>query len=617
MSAPAGDPHAVPPLRDSGYALRLFALGMPLGFAWLYDAMSAADRTRVYTAIDAWVDAYESGVFGRDHPQGNYFAGYYATKAVAALATEGDDPRAAAQWPDFLNRVHGQAVQPYYAANLVGGGWPEGQNPGPLAPFNMVLPVWAPRTAKGMDLVHAAAPYQFPSGAAPWYLYNTWPSLQRLDARGTMRVQGEPAPAPVKIITQLAGMLPAWGDPLAPAFHRFARDVRAANPDGATSPDRLWSDFLFWDPTGPEADSKTGPLASYAPGTEMGAVRSSWDTGAVWGSLDAGPYTGNPDAGEQLFDSGSLAVAHGNRPFLVNAAGQLFRGTNPPDDLVYNDNFGSASTRGLYNVFYTDAPTPTGQNARSRADGARTRMSAFDQTPSYVFMRAGTLEDMYPRSGTPTISSWTRDVTYLRPNLFVVYDRTTVTNASVGQWQRFHFAGTPTKVAAPSAGVSRYDISTVATYAGSVSSVLPAGHQEQVTPTVFSGSDVSRIDVRPGTAASQNQWLTVIDAAGSPAEAAQASRLSAADGNVSAGTVTGTLLRSSGGNFAVLAGTGGAGTGGTPPIRDHLPAVTTPNVVSDLAPGSPLAANTTPGPTGVTVQLQPGVRPKGRPARLV
>jgi len=618
MSAPAGDPHATPPLRDSGYGIRFYGVGMALGFDWLYEAMSATNRTRVYTAIDRWVDAYESGGFGRDHPQGNYFAGYYATKALAALATEGDDPRAAAQWTDFLNRVHGQLVQPYYAANLGGGGWPEGQNYGPLATFNMLLPVLAAKTAKGVDLVHAAAPFRFASGAASWYLYNTWPSLQRIDDRGTMRVQGEPAPAPVKVITQLAGMLPTWGDPLAPAFHRFARDVRAANPDGATAPDRLWSDFLFWDPTGQEADYTTGPLASHATGMEMATVRSSWDKGAVWGSLDAGPYTGNPDAGEQLFDAGSLAVAHGNRPFLVNAAGQLFRGSNPPDNFVYNDNFGSASTRGLYNVFYTDSPSPTGQGAHSRADGARTQLSAFDPTPSYVFMRATHLEDMYPRDdSTGTVTAWTRDVTYLRPNLFVVYDRTTVSDPNVGQWQRFHFAGTPTRVANPSSGVSRYDIGTGASYAGSVSSLLPAGHHEQVTPTVFTGSYVSRIDVLPGTAASQNQWLTVIDAAGSPAQVAQSGRLSAADGNVSAGTVTGALLRSSAGNFAVLAGTGAPGTVVAAPIRYHLPAATTTSVVSDLSPGTTYAVTTTADATGVTVQIAPGSGPRASSAGVL
>jgi hypothetical protein len=610
MSAPAGDPHATPPLRDSGYGIRFYGVGMALGYDWLYDAMAAGDRTRVYTAIDQWVDAFESGGFGRDHPQGNYFAGYYAAKALGALATEGEDPRAPAQWNDFLTRVYGQLVQPYYAANMNGGGWPEGQNYGPLATFNMLLPVLAAKTAKGLDLVHGAAPFAFASGAASWYIYNTLPSLQRIDDRGTMRAQGEPAPAPVKAITQLAGMLPTWNDSLAPAFHRFARDVRAANPDGATAPDRLWSDFLFWDPNAPETDYRTGPLASYAPGTEMGSVRSGWDTGAVWGSLDAAPYIDFPDAGEQLFDSGSLAVAHGNRPFLVNATGQLFRGTNPPDDLIYNDNFGDSSTRGLYNVFYTGAPTPLGQGAPSRADGAGTHISAFEQNQSFVFMRASQLEDMYPRTGTPTISAWTRDVIYLRPDLFVINDRTNVTDQNVDQWLRFHFAGAPTRVADPSSGVSRYDIGSGASYAGSVSNVLPVGHQQQVTPTIFSGSDVSRIDVRAGTPAKQNQWMTVVDAAGSPAQAAQASRLSASDGNVLAGTVAGTLLRSSGGSFAVLSGTGPAGTTVATPIRYHLPAGATVNVVSDLAPGTAYAVTSTADATGVVVDIRPGSGPQ-------
>src|SRR5256885_15309174 len=155
MSAPAGDPHAVPPLRDSGYGIRFFGLGLALGFDWLYDAMSAADRIRVYTAIDAWVDAYESGGFGRDHPQGNYFAGYYATKAVAALATEGDDPRAAAQWTDFLNRVHGQAGQPDYPAHPLGGGRAGGPKYRPPATVNTVLARLAAQTPQGVGLVHA------------------------------------------------------------------------------------------------------------------------------------------------------------------------------------------------------------------------------------------------------------------------------------------------------------------------------------------------------------------------------------------------------------------------------------------------------------------------------
>src|SRR5689334_17002592 len=54
MSAPAGDPHATPPLRDDGYGIRNYGVGMALGYDWLYEAMSSDNRTRVYTAIDLW-----------------------------------------------------------------------------------------------------------------------------------------------------------------------------------------------------------------------------------------------------------------------------------------------------------------------------------------------------------------------------------------------------------------------------------------------------------------------------------------------------------------------------------------------------------------------------------
>ena len=79
-----------------------------------FGAVTPANRTRVATAINRWVEAYEAGGFERDFPQGNYFAGYYAAKGIGALATEDDNPQAPAMWNDWLNRVHGRMVRPYY-----------------------------------------------------------------------------------------------------------------------------------------------------------------------------------------------------------------------------------------------------------------------------------------------------------------------------------------------------------------------------------------------------------------------------------------------------------------------------------------------------------------------
>ena len=144
MSAPAGDPHdplyvhdasgnilirdGKPVPVDQVYGIRNYGYAAALGFDWLYDALSSDLRSRVLTHINRYITTYQTEGFSHDHPADNYFCGYYVTKAFAALATEGrGNTNASADWSDFLDRVHGQIVQPYYAANLSGGGWPEGQ----------------------------------------------------------------------------------------------------------------------------------------------------------------------------------------------------------------------------------------------------------------------------------------------------------------------------------------------------------------------------------------------------------------------------------------------------------------------------------------------------------
>jgi hypothetical protein len=98
----------------------------------------------------------------------------------------------------------------------------------------------------------------------------------------------------------------------------------------------------------------------------------------------------------------------------------------------------------------------------------------------------------------------------------------------------------------------------------------------------------------------------VVDAAGSPASAALASPLTAADRTVTSGDVAGVVLRSGGGNYAVLSGTGPAGTVLNGTIRYHLPPASTLNVISDLAPNTGYAVTTTADATGLTVQIARG-----------
>jgi hypothetical protein len=110
--------------------------------------------------------------------------------------------------------------------------------------------------------------------------------------------------------------------------------------------------------------------------------------------------------------------------------------------------FSDEAPRGLFSILLAGSQTPTGQQARTRADGARTHMSAFEDRDSHVLMRASHLEDMYvtDHATEPApISSWDRTVMYLRPGLFVVHDRTAVTSASANPRIRWQVALAPAR----------------------------------------------------------------------------------------------------------------------------------------------------------------------------
>src|SRR5262249_24901909 len=153
------------------------------------------------------------------------------------------------------------------------GGWPEGWNYGPLATMNMIWPVWAAQTSKGLDLIHAEKPYAFPIDQARHLLHFTWPNRKTLDDRAIQYAGANPSGARPGLFVSLAGVGQVFGDPFAPMFHRYAREVLAASSE---KPD-AWQAFLFWDPAAPEGDYKSQPLSYLATGMQVAAMRSSWD----------------------------------------------------------------------------------------------------------------------------------------------------------------------------------------------------------------------------------------------------------------------------------------------------------------------------------------------------
>lgn len=349
-------------------------------------------------------------------------------------------------------------------------------------------------------------------------------------------------------------------------------------------------------------------------------MRSSWATDAVWGAFQSGPYTGYAGASEQFFDQGALTIKRGGVPFLVNTWGAFMRnspGTSDSNgwfDFLYAENYstqtdGVYTGRRIYNTFI--APRTEGYWGQFDYGPGETSttLNHFEDGGAYVVMRGVNLGMMY-LTQTP-ITGWSREVLYVRPNYFLVYDRTSVNSASVNQWLGFHVLRTPSLQSGAAAGTSRFDVvDSTGVNAGSplfrgrVSTLLPAGHTVTVV-NVANSSKVYRLEVHPPSVAS-NTWLTVFDAASRASQAATAAPLTVANGGIVSGAIEGGYLTyADGSGLAALFST----TGNSPalPLSFAIPAATLNRVViPDLSPNTHYNVSATQASGRISIQVTSG-----------
>ena len=623
MSAPGSQ--SQPPCTDSGYGMRFYGVGMGLGYDWVYDLLTPTQRTQVYTTANAWITAWEAANgcadFEYAHPQSNYYAGYFHAKAAIALATYDENPSAPAEWDDWLNNQFAKRVQPYYQQHLLGGGWPEGYaNYAPLGILNMTLPLREVKTATGQDLVHAAAPYSYPLDSAEYAMHFTWPSRTYFDDRDTNHSDSNsqpPGTTQVGLFQQLLGALAYWGSPHTAIFRQYLADVDAATSGYGYADE--WLRFLSLDPAGTTAPVSGLPLSYFAPGLGAVAARSDWGTGAAWMSFRAAPYANNPEQGEEYFDQGSLALVRGGTPLLLNAAGWLVHNPNGTSDenLVYTDNFGSFSSgnvysgnRQIYNIFYVrnlsnGAPTEQyGQfDSTTESNQASTKVAAFEDGSSYVYVLATGLQDMYRSfAAGPAVTNWSRQIVYLRPDRFVVYDRTTAGNAGYDQYLAWHFPANPTGSTTGSGG-NRLDVTYGGSYAGAMITVLPQ-NATLSTKAMYPSSNPAKawqVQVRSPVAGASQQWLTVFDLSTASSTVASAKPVTVVQGGI-----LGVQLAAVDGSAVVVSSTGAAGTplGGTIGYTvDNYAAL---HVITDLAPSTGYTVNVATNGNQQTITVTPG-----------
>ncbi|HEX6272920.1 MAG TPA: DNRLRE domain-containing protein [Polyangiaceae bacterium] len=529
MSTPVGS-GGQSPSTDSGYGIRNYVVGMALGFDWLYPALSSATKTRVVSSMNTWIDWYDQSGFIKDDPIGNYFAGYFLAKTAASLATEGENAKAATYWDDVVSRMWGTLVKPQFTQHMAGGGWPEGWGYGRKAVLSMAEVLWSVKTAKNLDWWQEVP---LARDQTRYVAHFAWPSLQHMDDQGTIRAGANLRPS-AELMNGLASLLEATGDASAATARGVSADIAAAAGDDSAP----WSKFLYGEPAAAKAASSTNGLSHFARGPGHVAVRSSWARDAAWGALAGGAYINADYSGEQLFNAGGVSVVVGDQPLLINPTGFLPQnGGTAGEDLVYEDSYGTRQRR-LYNTFFVnDASNPfnPGQNSFDPSKSSA-HIERFEDRGTFVHARAVGLEDQYGSSSAHPVSQFTRDLVFVRPGTFVLFDRTTVASAGADQWLSFHTPVAPRSVAAADATQRHFDVAAGSTLVGSIRTLLP---KNASTSTVSLPASAARLEVHAPVRAASQDWLTLVTASSTPGNAV---RLSPEDGNVTSGDVLGVEL---------------------------------------------------------------------------
>ena len=433
---------------DAGFPSRSAIYGLAIGYDWLHDHLTAAEKADVVRALNLWFDWFKRAAFENKGPAyGNYFGGHVMGFGLAALATEADNPRGAEIVAHIagLFRTH---VVPAFVAGGFAGGYPvEAYTYGTNHFQRLLYYMLAVKTANGDDIVLRTDAAR---RIARNLLYNLKPNDWQVSDEGDFAgdYTGILQPSlPIVLSFVLTGTTEGeWMQHLAQRLAAAPHGGQAADP---------FVQFLFADRARPAADYRlTQPTWFRSPGDEHFYRRSSWQPDAVWTSIAGG---GTHWAGHQMRAAGHVAMQRGNDYLLVNS-GQ-WKGSN--GDFGMPQAFDLRSWRGntLFVDDFGDYLFTGADYAGGQGYWGTTTVIAQDGGTDFGYMKtdlttAYSVGDRKPW-GTRSVRSFYRTFLSMGNGVVVVFDRLQVRKANYVKKLYFHFnpTGGPPTIAGDTASI--------------------------------------------------------------------------------------------------------------------------------------------------------------------
>jgi hypothetical protein len=255
----------------------------------------------------------------------------------------------------------------------------------------------------------------------------------------------------------------------------LSRAVANKQRRGSSSPIRL-EDFLYEETPDTPLDLKEFPLAHHASGIGKVYARSDWTDNATWFRFDCGDYW----AAHQHFEVGNFeifqheplatesgeyhdyssnhsvnwlmrTVAHNS--ILVHQPDEKWTMMRDGGRIPYANDGGQAK-KWEWTVDTLEQWKPLRQNFE-RGD-----IVAYQNTPTYLYV-AGDCTRAYAPS---KLSSWVRQIVFVRPGIFVIFDRVISTKAEYEKTWLLHCQNEPTlqnQAAAVANGKGRLTVQTL------------------------------------------------------------------------------------------------------------------------------------------------------------
>jgi hypothetical protein len=437
------------------------------------------------TPDGAWLDdsAHQWTGWSTDNPVNNYYFSFLKATMMFGMGARGEHPRAAGWLGCFRKTKLQDELVPRYATDLVGGGSREGTGYG-VAHRNLFELYHTYETSTGQDLADLTTHARL---SLPWMIHALTPDFKFIaplgdHSRDRTAKFYDYHRLYVETLTELYS-----SDALAPYGQYVAKNPLVNGTARIYDSFNRAPDFLYYDPTRTAAASLSGLRDTYhSPGTGMVFTRSGFASGATWASFIAGPLTES----HAHRDQGSFTIYNGQ--FLADDENRFTASGIDQREETHNL------------VRLSNGGVTVKQQVNDSSGG---QILALEDEPSYAYVASDTAQAY--AAGVASLVR--REVVFVKPNTFVVYDRVTTPSGTDKTFQL-------------NTGISPTENDVVATISNATSNmtmrrIFPTSGTMSVATLTHAGNPTSyRIDMTSPAATAE--FLTVFSINGAVTTAA-------------------------------------------------------------------------------------------------